>query len=235
MNTTATAGDLRSLTRQFPRPGKLEQIFLRPARRVAVRTVESVLALAGHGLEGDRTATSSANRAWRSESGHRLDGGQYSLDLQASEPLASHQVDKKWTGAVDQRHTDSLSGRAKPLAHAGGSKRQITLIQSEHLPVIASLLGLDYVDAMALRRNLVISGLNLLATKSLFRDQPLHVHIGSVVLEITGPCEPCSRMEEMLGRGGYNAMRGHGGLTARVLVGGLLHVGAKVECELKRY
>lgn len=233
MNTPATAGDLRSLTRQFPRPGKLEQIFLRPARRVAALAVEAVVALAGQGLEGDRRAASGARRVWRSDSEHQPDGGQYSLDWQAPGPMRSHQVDEKRADAVHQRSADSRSGNDPAPARAEASKRQITLIQAEHLPVIAALLGLQTIDAMALRRNLVVSGLNLLASKSLFRDQPLVVRIGSVVLEITGPCEPCSRMEEVLGPGGYNAMRGHGGLTARVLVGGLLHVGARVECELE--
>jgi MOSC domain-containing protein YiiM len=124
-----------------------------------------------------------------------------------------------------------LDGDRSTSSRPGG-RRQVTLMQFEHLPVIAALVGLPELAPELLRRNLVISGLNLGAARSLFKDQRIHLLIGKeVVLELTGPCEPCSRMEETLGPGGYNAMRGHGGRTARVLEGGVLRIGDRVECR----
>jgi len=98
-------------------------------------------------------------------------------------------------------------------------KRQVTLIQAEHLDTVASMLGIDTIKPETVRRNIVVGGINLLALKD------RQFKLGDVTLAFTGLCHPCSRMETLLGPGGYNAMRGHGGITARVLHGGLIRVG----------
>jgi MOSC domain-containing protein YiiM len=111
--------------------------------------------------------------------------------------------------------------------HYGGrsGNRGITLLQAEHLAAISALAGVPAVSPATLRRNLLVSGINLLALKG------RRFRIGEVLLEGTLPAHPCSRMEEVLGPGGYNVMRGHGGLCARVLEGGMLQVGDAVAAE----
>lgn len=143
---------LKELINTIAKPGRVEWIGLRPARRKAMQEIETV-EVSEDGLVGD---------------------------------------------------------------HGRPGKRAITLIQHEHLAVIGAFLGLPPVDPALLRRNLVISGINLLSLKA------RTIKIGTATLAVTGPCAPCSRMEEVFGTGGYSAVRGHGGITASVLAPGVI-------------
>ena len=102
------------------------------------------------------------------------------------------------------------------------SKRQISLIQAEHLEAVGSYLGQEPISPFLTRRNLVVRGINLLSLKD------KRFSIGEAILEFSGECHPCSRMEQNLGEGGYNAMRQHGGILVRVIQEGLIKVGDRV-------
>lgn len=143
----------------------------------------------------------------------------------------------EWMGIRPERRGPVLVvDRVEASADAGllgdhysgqSGNRHVTLIQAEHLPAVAALTGRAELDPALLRRNIVLSGLNLLALK----DQTVQIgdpEHGPVILEITGQCHPCSKMEIALGPGGYNALRGHGGMTARVVQGGVIRVGDAV-------
>ncbi|MDP1910744.1 MAG: MOSC domain-containing protein, partial [Hyphomicrobium sp.] len=111
----------------------------------------------------------------------------------------------EWIGLRAQRRAapvcvieaEAKPGRSLTGDHGRGGKRAVTLIQAEHLAAVAAMLGRDSLDAALLRRNLVVSGINLLALRN------RRFHVGGVVLEGSGHCHPCSRMEEALGPGGF--------------------------------
>lgn len=135
-----------------------------------------------------------------------------------------------WIGLRAKRRADLIPvDRVEVTAngltgdHAGGGKRAVTVMQAEHLYAIAAFLGRDTVTPQQLRRNLIVAGINLASLKG--RD----VRIGGVALRFTGICAPCSRMEEVLGIGGYAAVRGHGGWCADVLTPGWIELGDPVQ------
>lgn len=109
-----------------------------------------------------------------------------------------------------------LEGDHYETHHDG--RRQATLIAIEDMVAIAAFLHLDEIAPGRFRRNMVTQGINLLALKG------RKFRLGEAVLEGTGECAPCSRMEADLGPGAFNAMRGRGGITARILEGGCVRL-----------
>lgn len=158
-----SVGRLLSRHLQDLSPGELTWIGLRPERKVKMAEVNSVQAIQGLGLEGDRRC------------------------------------------------------KGNP-----GSARQVTLINQEHIDVVARLLGMKAIDPSLLRRNIVVKGINLMA----LRHQ--RFSIGEAEFEATAQCHPCLRMEQVLGKGGVAAMLGHGGICAKIIRSGKVSIGDKV-------
>ncbi len=135
----------------------------------------------------------------------------------------------RWIGLRPARHASMTvvsEAELEPLTGVEGDhyegrsgSRQVSLIAREGLASIGAFLGTDAADAALLRRNFVVSGVNLLALKG------RRFRLGSAVLAYAGDCHPCSRMEVLLGPGGYNAVRGQGGILARVLQAGRVRLG----------
>ena len=100
-----------------------------------------------------------------------------------------------------------------------GSGRQVTFISREFVTRIEQHLGKNGLDPAVLRRNIVVSGINLNALR---RQQ---FWFGEALFEATQLCHPCARMEAELGPGGVVAMMGYGGLCAKVLQTGQIAIG----------
>lgn len=135
-----------------------------------------------------------------------------------------------WVGLRPARRADMIVPASAMLVAGRGIEgdryrtsrdgaRQVTLIAAEDIAAVAAFLGREAIAPDVLRRNFVTRGVNLVALKG------YRFSVGTAILEGSGDCAPCSRMEEALGPGGYNAMRGHGGITARIITGGEVRVG----------
>lgn len=124
--------------------------------------------------------------------------------------------------AAEARREAGLTGdHARPGPR---NARQVTLIQWEHLAVVGTLLDREIAPA-DLRRNIAVAGINLFSLKG------RRFRIGQALLETTGWCQPCARLEQRLGPGTFQAMRGHGGITARVIEGGIIRLDDQVRVE----
>ena len=100
-----------------------------------------------------------------------------------------------------------------------GSARQVTIISHEFIGQIAHFLKRDSICPSQLRRNLVVSNINL----NVLRHQQFT--IGEAIFEATALCHPCARMESALGKGALAAMLGHGGICAKIIKTGMISLG----------
>jgi MOSC domain-containing protein YiiM len=102
-----------------------------------------------------------------------------------------------------------------------GSRGQVTIVAQELLDEAAAEWGAA-IGPGSTRRNVTIAGIAL---------PPIggRLGLGDVVLEITGPAEPCGLMDECIGEGAKSALVGRAGVRSRVVRGGRLSVDDSVQ------
>lgn len=97
-----------------------------------------------------------------------------------------------------------------------GNQRAVLLLEAETLDELGLAAG-------EIKENITTRGISL-------RDLApgAHLQLGeTVIVEVTGPCAPCGRMDEI--RPGLRAeLQGRRGVTTRVAVGGVIQTGDAV-------
>ena len=127
------------------------------------------------------------------------------------EPCVSAEI-RADLGLVGDRYT-------KP-----GTASQLTVVSAEELASAGAKLGL-VIPSGATRRNITIQGV------ALPQQAGARLRLGDVLIEVTGPADPCRLMESCVGPGAREALVGLSGVRARVLEGGVLTMGARVSAE----
>ena len=126
-------------------------------------------------------------------------------------PLVSHEEIEAVAGKglVGDRHFDRYS------------KGQITVVSADELAKAESILGYD-VPLGATRRNITIEGLELP------RKPGSRIRLGDVVVEVYRDASPCVGMEEAVGPGAQEALRGKSGIRGLITESGTLRAGDAV-------
>ncbi len=99
-----------------------------------------------------------------------------------------------------------------------GSKRQVLLMDRETLERFQ-------IDPGAVKENITTSGIDF---QSLAAGRTMR--IGESLLQITGPCDPCARMDEIR-MGLQMELRGQRGWLCKVMEPGIIRRGDRIEVE----
>lgn len=125
---------------------------------------------------------------------------------------------------------EGLGLEGDKITKKSSKKRQVTLMQKEHISVILSLAKEEDQDKINkiqyyFKRNLLISKYNILNLKGNFFS------IGEAKFFGTGDCKPCKKIENLLGKKMLDAMQGMGGITAIVVKSGTIKINDSLNLE----
>jgi MOSC domain-containing protein YiiM len=98
----------------------------------------------------------------------------------------------------------------------------VTLISSEDLDSIESELGISVKNGEH-RRNIITRGIRIEDLRG------KRFRIGETVLEYDRPRPPCGHVQDLTEQGMRRALRGRGGICARVVEGGMIRARDAIE------
>ena len=125
--------------------------------------------------------------------------------------------------AVERATVETQRGILGDRYH-GTRHRHVTVQSAEALRAATEAFG-STVPADLTRRNLTIDGGDVpTAPGSLIR-------VGEVLLEVVRVAAPCKLLDDTIGRGAQEALRRRGGAVCRVLEGGEIAVGDRVDVD----
>lgn len=138
---------------------------------------------------------------------------------------------KNGPGTFETHDVDSVHAHAglglqgdRYFAVPAHYKAQVTFINAEVLDDVRTRLGLDALDPVWMRRNIVIRGVPLL--QLIGQDFSLDFGDGEVYFTGASHCAPCAWMDAQIAEGARNAMRGRGGLRGLIVTDGTIRRGA---------
>jgi MOSC domain-containing protein YiiM len=128
------------------------------------------------------------------------------------------------TPMVEVESVECVAGKGlrgdRFFAYKDNYKGQATFFSLEMYERICEQLHVTHRDSSVFRRNIIVSGVDL---NSLIGEEFV---LQGVRFLGTQECSPCHWMDHAFAEGAERALKGHGGLRARVLTDGVLRRGS---------
>jgi MOSC domain-containing protein YiiM len=121
---------------------------------------------------------------------------------------------------VEVEHVECVAGRGlrgdRFFDYKEDYKGQVTLFSWEVFDALRRERGQPELSPAVLRRNLLVEGVDLNVLSG------VQFELQGVVLESSGECKPCYWMDEAVGAGAEEWLKGRGGLRCKIITGGTL-------------
>lgn len=103
-----------------------------------------------------------------------------------------------------------------------GKRRAVTVVCTGELAAAAAEHGVEGIDGVLTRRNIVVD------VDVLPRTHGTRFTIGETELEVWRDCAPCDLMDEAFGEGARTALKQRCGISATVITGGTVRIGDQI-------